>query len=159
MNNAIRTICVFSVTLLAACGAEHTSAVVAQMPAPELLATTRQVMLGITIPTSDVVFQVGAQAPQNDADWEKVEANALALAESGALLTMGSRAVDQKEWLQHCRDLIAAAKSAAGAAREKDVDKVLDAGNTIYEVCDGCHKKYMPARQGEDAAEAATAGE
>jgi cytochrome c556 len=57
--------------------------------------------------------------------------------------------VDQGEWLKHSQDLIATAKVAAAAAHEKNVDKVLDAGNAIYEVCDACHKKYMPARQGE----------
>ncbi len=148
MRTTIRSACVVGVLALAACSAKQAPLAAA---APEAIATTRQVMLGITIPTSDVVFQVGAKAPADDMEWEKVEANALALAESGALLRIGARAVDQGEWLKHSQDLIATAKVAAAAAHEKDVDKVLDAGNAIYEVCDACHKKYMAARQGEDA--------
>jgi hypothetical protein len=147
------TICrVLGVLILAGCNAKQapSTVVVAATPAPpEAIATTRQLMLGITIPTSDVVFQVGAKAPADDKEWEKIEANALALAESGALLTVGTRVVDQGEWLKHSRDLIATAKVAAAAAHEQNVDKVLDAGNAIYEVCDACHKKYMAARQGE----------
>jgi hypothetical protein len=147
MRATIRSACVIGMLALAACSAKQAPVVAAA--APEAIATTRQVMLGITIPTSDVVFQVGAKTPADDMEWEKVEASALALAESGALLTIGTRAVDQGEWLKHSQDLIATAKVAAAAAHEKNVDKVLDAGNAIYEVCDACHKKYMPARQGE----------
>ena len=36
--------------------------------------------------------------------------------------------------------------SSAGNRR---IDKELEAGDKVYEVCDGCHKQYMPARQGE----------
>jgi len=117
-------------------------------PPLEALATTRQVMLGITIPTSDVVFQVGAHAPTNDTEWEKVAANAAALAESGNLLTIGTRVVDQQEWMTHAKALIATAQEAEQAAQAKNVDKVLEVGDKIYEVCDACHKKYMAARGG-----------
>jgi len=137
---------------LAACHSGSTTAGAGPgSAAPEPIATTRQIMLGITAPTSDVVFQVGAKAPESDAEWEKVQASALSLAESALLLRSGPRAVDQQEWLKHCDDLISTAKAAAAAAGEKDVDKVLDVGNSIYEVCDGCHRRYMAARQGEDA--------
>jgi hypothetical protein len=153
MKVIVRTATLLTVLTVVACSAKesHSVATVTAPPPLEAIATTRQVMLGITIPTSDVIFQVGAKAPADDMEWEKVEASALALAESGTLLTIGSRAVDKQEWLKHCADLIATAKIAAAAAHEKNVDKVLDAGNAVYEVCDGCHKKYMPARQGEPA--------
>jgi hypothetical protein len=154
MKIAVRSATFLALLTVAACGSKESQPVATAAPPPlEALATTRQVMLGITIPTSDVLFQVGAKAPADDMEWEKVEANAMALAESATLLTIGSRAVDKQEWLKHCNDLIATAKVAAAAAHEKNVDQVLEAGNAVYEVCDGCHKKYMPARQGENQAE------
>jgi hypothetical protein len=118
-------------------------------PAVESIATTRQLMLGLTIPASDVVFQVGSAAPKDDAEWEKVQANAAMLAESANLLLTGPRAIDAPEWTGFAKSLVATSKSALEAAQARDVDKVLEAGNQIYEVCDGCHKKYMAARQGE----------
>jgi soluble cytochrome b562 len=135
---------------IAGCTAkEPAHAPAAAEPAPlEALATTRQVMLGITIPTSDVVFQVGAKAPADDVEWEKVQANALALAESGNLLMVGTRVVDHADWIKNAKALIATARDASQAAQEKNVDKVLAAGDRIYEVCDACHKKYMAARGG-----------
>lgn len=136
--------------MLAGCTAkEPPHALAAAEPPPlEAFATTRQVMLGITIPTSDVVFQVGAKAPADDMEWEKVQANALALAESGNLLLIGTRVIDHADWIRSAQALIATAKEAGQAAQERNVDKVLAAGDRIYEVCDGCHKKYMAARGG-----------
>lgn len=152
MKTQIRRVPVLVVLTIAACSAKEAPPPDSAAAAPplEAIATTRQLMLGITIPTSDVIFQVGAKAPADDLEWEKVEANALALAESAALLTIGTRAVDQQDWLKHCQDLIAASKAAAAAAHEKNVDRVLEAGDRVYEVCDACHQKYMPARQGEE---------
>ncbi len=117
--------------------------------APESFATTRQIMLGITIPASDVVFGVTAEAPQDDAGWERVQANAYAVAESGNLLMTGTRPANQDDWMAHARTMIVAAVNAAKAAAAKDADAVSDAGNALYETCDSCHAKYMPARQGE----------
>ena len=136
--------------LLVACAKEP-------LPKPEPVetyATTRQVMLGLTIPASDALFQLGNNAPTTDAEWEKVVATALMLAESGQMLLTGSRNLSQPEWTKQARALVDSAKAAAAAAQAKNVDGVLDAGNTIYEACDGCHQKYMPARQVENAAPA-----
>jgi cytochrome c553 len=137
--------------LLALCAACARTPAPVVTPASPTFATTRQVMLGITIPTSDFLFQLGDKPPTSDAEWEKVVASALVLAESGQMLLTGTRNLDQPEWTQRAQALIDAAKLAAAAAQEKDVERVLDAGNTIYESCDGCHQKYMPARQGETA--------
>ena len=133
MKTTVRSATLIALLAVAACSAKQspTHATVSAQPPLEALATTRQVMLGITIPTSDVIFQVGSKAPADDLEWEKVEANAMALAESATLLTIGSRAVDKQEWLKHCQDLIATAMATAAAAHEKNVDKVLDAGNAV----------------------------
>jgi hypothetical protein len=135
--------------LLVACTAKQPEAPpVPATPPLEAFATTKQVMLGITIPASDVVFQVGNKAPADDMEWDKVQASALAVAESGNLLLIGTRLVDQGDWVRNAHALIAVGKEAAQAAQEKNVDKVLAAGDKIYEVCDTCHKKYMAARGG-----------
>jgi hypothetical protein len=113
-------------------------------------------MLGLTIPSSDVLFQVGEKPPADDATWDRVAANAVMLAESGNMLLTGTRDLAQPEWTQHARELVARAKVAADAAAKRDVDAVLEAGNGIYEVCEACHARYMPARavgQGAPAAQ------
>lgn len=128
-------------TLLAACTGAETPTPAADV---EHLATTREVMLALTIPASEVVFKVGSREPASDADWELVVANAVLLGESGNLMLTGPRNPAQAEWTQHARALVAASKAAAEAARRRDVDAVLDAGNDIYETCESCHTRYMP---------------
>lgn len=132
---------------LASCAKETPSA-----PEPEPpfqpIASTKEIMLGITIPASDVVFGAAAETPADDAAWEKIRINALALAESGNLLMIGPRATDRAAWWQFARALTDASITAAKAAQAKNADQISEAGNVIYETCDGCHKIYMAARQG-----------
>jgi hypothetical protein len=82
--------------------------------------------------------------PQTDEEWELVWANALALAESGNLLMMAPRAVDDGAWMQFSRSLIEAGVEAAAAAQAHDVDRVFAAGEQVYNVCTGCHARYIP---------------
>ena len=111
-------------------------------------ATVRQLMLGIVIPASDGVFGVASKAPENDIEWEVIEADAMVLAEAGRLLTQDGRAKDHGDWAKYAKDLVDASLTTARYARAKDVDKVIDAGNTVYDSCDSCHMKYLPERVG-----------
>jgi hypothetical protein len=108
------------------------------------VATARQVMLGITVPASNAVFGAAAETPANDAAWENIEASALAVAESGNLLLVPPRAVDEQEWRQYALALVEAGVRAAEAARAKDEEQISAAGDAMYEVCEQCHAKYLP---------------
>lgn len=87
------------------------------------------------------------QKPQNDEEWEAVWAAALALAESGNLLMMAPRAVDDGAWMQFARSLVEAGIEAADAAKAQSVDRVFAAGEQVYNVCLGCHTRYVPELQ------------
>jgi hypothetical protein len=115
-------------------------------------ATSRQVMLGLTIPASEVVWQVGTKAPADDAEWDRVTANAVMLAESGLLLLAAPRDLKQAEWTQHATAMVTHARAAAEAAQKRDVDGLLAAGDEVYQDCDSCHNKFMPAKVAEQAA-------
>lgn len=145
--------------LLAACSSKQgeaarsttagaASGAAASMPSE---ATTRQVMLGLTIPASDMLWGVGSKAPADDTEWDRVTANAVMLAESGLMLMAAPRDVGQPEWTQHARDMVTHARTAAAAAQKRDVDALLAAGDEIYNVCEACHNKYMPAKVAEQA--------
>jgi len=111
-------------------------------------APVKDLMLGIVIPASDGLFGVGSKGPQNDMEWEVIEADAMVLAEAGRLLLTEGRAKDNDKWAKDARMLIDTSLAAAKVAREKNVDKVLDAGNAVYEACDSCHTTYLPDRVG-----------
>jgi hypothetical protein len=146
-----KTVLLAAIMMLSGCGREGPAASTAapQAPAPAAseafkpVATVKQVMLGITVPASNAVFAVAGEAPANDAAWQAVEASALAVAESGNLLLMKPRAVDDQEWRQYAIALIDAGARAAEAARAKDAEKTGTAGDDMYNVCEQCHAKYM----------------
>jgi hypothetical protein len=132
-------------TALGAC-ARHEPAqtnVAPAAPAFKPIASVKQVMQGITIPASNAVFAVAGQAPADDAGWQAVEASAMAVAESGNLLLMSPRAVDEGEWKQYALALVDAGAKAAEAARAKNADQTSTAGDDMYNVCEQCHAKYM----------------
>lgn len=137
-----------AVLVVAACTGESRQQIAGPTASPQgaitALASTRQVMLGITVPTSNVLFSVGEKAPASDADWEQLQASAMSLAESANLLRVDGRRIEAQEWLTYVDALLAAARAAAQAAQEKNVDKVLELGDQIYGVCDACHKQYLP---------------
>lgn len=155
----LRTILLGLFLALVACNPQHAPDASAVAPAspsavpqtapPASAATSRQVMLGLVIPAADIVWGVGSEAPADDAAWEKVQATAVMIAEAGHLLMAVPRVVDQGDWLVAAQAMIDAANAAAASAREKNVDKVSEAGNALYESCDACHAKYMPARQAQ----------
>jgi hypothetical protein len=111
-------------------------------------ATVKDLMLGIVIPASDGVFGVGSKEPKNAMEWEVIEADAMVLAEAGRLLLTGGRAKDQGKWVEDAQKLIDTSLAAAKVAREKNVDKVLTAGDAVYDACDSCHTTYLPERVG-----------
>jgi len=123
---------------------EAASVAAPAMPSFKVVGPSRQVMLAVTIPASDAVFNAAAEPPTTDEQWVSVERAALSLAESGNLLLIPGRAVDDGEWSRFSHMLIDTAAKAYSAAQAKDIDGVSDAGNAIYEACEGCHKKYMP---------------
>lgn len=108
-----------------------------------LVATVLQVMTAITVPASDAVFDAVADTPKNDKQWESVQNGALALAESGNLLLLPGRTRDNEDWVKESHAMIDAAMIALKAAREKNADKLMDAGDKIFDSCDSCHKKYL----------------
>jgi len=147
MRIALLTTAITSL-LVAGCSSQPSAAPEHPLtPASVPIATTRQIMLAVVIPASDIVWSTATGAPADDAAWEKIQANAVMLAEAGHLLL--TRAVDQGEWNIQTKALIDSATAAAQAAADKNLDKLNEAGNNMYDACDRCHQKYMPARQGE----------
>lgn len=80
--------------------------------------------------------------PESDEEWEAVWAAALTIAESGNLLMMTPRAVDEGAWMQFARSLVEAGVEAAEAAEAKNVERVFAAGERVYNVCTACHTRY-----------------
>jgi cytochrome c553 len=123
------------------------SAAMAQAPTFQPVGTTLQVMRSMVIPSSDVIFNIPSQAPNDDKEWAAVQNSALILAESGNLLMMAGRIKDNREWMKDSKALVDAGAAAFKAANAKDVNKLGDVGDDILTACETCHKKYKPDSQ------------
>jgi len=93
---------------------------------------------------------VHERQPQTDEEWEQVWAAGFSIAESGNLLMMTPRAVDDGAWMQFARSLVDAGAEAASAAEAHDVERVFAAGEQVYNVCTACHTRYLPRVSGEN---------
>ena len=114
----------------------------------EPVADVKQIMELLTIPSSNGIFKVGAAEPTSDEEWAAVESSALILVESGNLLLMENRPMQNPkkkgaDWMEQSRAMIKTAKLALDAAKAKDAEKVTEVSDQIYETCDGCHKSYL----------------
>jgi hypothetical protein len=126
-----------------------------------------QLMKGILFPNSNVIFfaqsedpakVVPAKDPATATDpladsygkWEAVENSSLALAEAANLLTIPGRKcsnglpvpIGNADWLKFVQGLRDAGMKAYKAAQSKDMDKILDAADTMTTACSNCHDKY-----------------
>ena len=101
------------------------------------------VMKTMTIPFSNAVFEAAAEPPKDDAAWEAVRGQAVALAEAGNLLMLGSRAKDRAAWMKFSRAQVDAAEAAARAAAAKNAEQLSTAADALYETCADCHKDYL----------------
>jgi hypothetical protein len=116
------------------------------------VATVEQIMKGIVGPAANVVFAaVGSvstaqgieeRAPRTADEWEVVGNNAAALVESGNLLLMPGRAVDQGEWIGLSRAMMQAAQTALKAVDARNPEGILESGDAINTTCDSCHERY-----------------
>lgn len=110
------------------------------------VASNMDVMKTMTIPFSNAVFEAASEAPKDDAAWETVRGQAVALAEAGNLLMLGSRAKDRAAWMKFSRAQVDAAETVARAAAAKNADQLSTAADALYETCANCHKDYLPQK-------------
>lgn len=116
------------------------------------VAGTRLLMASVMEPAADhlwasVGWIIGPEGeeniqPQTDEEWTLVRNAAVTVAESGNLLMMDRRKVDDEDWIAWCRQLIDAGDAAMQAADARDVQGVFDTGEQVYFACAGCHAQY-----------------
>lgn len=82
-------------------------------------------------------------APHTDEEWTTVQNGALALAESGNLLLLPTRAGGNAEWIKLSQQLIDLGEKTAKAAEARNVSAVFDLGAEIYDVCTNCHRQFI----------------
>jgi hypothetical protein len=103
-----------------------------------------QLMIDIVYPTSDAIFYVDRNPPQNDHEWNLLRAQALMLAESGNLLMMQGRARDQGNWIKDSKAMIDIGQTAFKAAQAKNLNAIRALNDPLNDACVQCHMEYRP---------------
>jgi len=144
-----------AMAVVACSGSQQPPAATATPAAPPFhtTLTTKQLMTWIIDPNATAIWgSVGSVAtdkgteerhPQTDEEWGRFRNSAATLVESGNLLMLDGRAVDQDQWMATARGMSDAAAQVLEAAEAKDVEAYFDAGGALYEACTACHSKYL----------------
>jgi hypothetical protein len=139
MHSARMKVLLILVPILLAAGA-----MMAQTPAFQPVGSLHEVMLGIVVPTSDLIFKFQNDPPKSDADWALVQNAALTLGETGNLLLLPGRAKDTGDWTKFAKALVDAGSTTFKAAKAKDAKALADSGDKVYDSCETCHTKFLP---------------
>lgn len=103
-----------------------------------------------TITTASNTIWAAYEPPAADEDWLKLEDAAITMLVASQVLALGGTGPMDNEW---ARDpafeafntaLIAASASALAAAKARDHDALLAAGDALYPPCEECHLQFNP---------------
>ena len=100
-------------------------------------------MTSTIIPASNVVFAVGKKAPATNAEWDAVQKSAANLIDAARRLESIAPADNSAAWQRFAKEMAGAARKSGDAAKARDVDAVLDAGDALYESCADCHRIFL----------------
>ena len=104
--------------------------------------TVKQIMISLTIPSSDAIFAAAYETPASDEQWAAVRRGAVTLGESGKLLMTADHPGDEG-WARMARALVDRSEAALEAADAKDGEALMLAGDDVYLTCENCHAQYM----------------
>ena len=82
--------------------------------------------------------------PTTDDGWAYVYAQAAIVVESGNMLALPGRAMDDDAWMIYSQGLSEAGLLAMKAAAEQNEEDFFQAGAQLYSVCTACHQAYNP---------------
>jgi hypothetical protein len=135
----MKAVCLLVVAFLSMAGSTG-----AQEPAFERVGTISELMIDIIYPLSDELFYIMRAPPENDQQWSALRRSTLMLAESGNLLMMPGRAIQQDDWMAAAKRLIDVSTVAFEATKAQDLQAILDLSPELEASCRGCHEAYHP---------------
>ena len=116
------------------------------------LVSINQVMVALMDHAAHHLWDLGrtGAAPESDRDWTEVEHHAIQLAAGASWIATGGAGqadagwATQLTWKRYATQVNEEALAALEAARAKDLDGVLAAGDAMIEACEACHREFKP---------------
>ncbi len=113
-----------------------------------------ELMLSVIEPSADILWDnagwiesaAGYEElyPTSDEGWAYMRAQSAILIESGNMLALPGRAVDDEAWLIYSEAMSKAGLQALRAAESRVEEDFFQAGAQLYSVCTACHQAYNP---------------
>ena len=119
-----------------------TAAAVAQQPPVESAAPVRQLHETMIKPASEVIFNVGREAPRNNENWTEISRAGVTLVKSGTLLRLASPPQDHSKWIRLSQQLVTAGRTARRAAEARNLGALMRTSDRLVIVCETCHAPY-----------------
>jgi hypothetical protein len=114
----------------------------------------KEVMALVLEPAADTLWDSGGWVldssgyeelyPTTDEGWDFVRAQAAVIVETGNVLALPGRAVDDDAWMIYSQGLSEAGVMAMTAAASQNEEDFFQAGAKLYSVCTACHQAYNP---------------
>lgn len=148
---------------------ESTTAAAPPAPAPMSI---QDIMLGRIVPASNGIWMVAE--PATDETWASLSQNAMDLIAAADLMTAGPHPllregqtvqgsdqpgtstpaqIEQRisaspaEWKTRSEAMKKESQAVLAAVQAKDLDKVMEAGNALYDSCEACHQQFWHPEQ------------
>jgi cytochrome c556 len=110
----------------------------------------KQVMRGVLLPNSNIIFEVQSKIPKNDLDWQSVAKAAIAIQETANLILLPGRLrsngqpvpVQATDYMQFAQALVTAGWKCLKATQAKSLDAIGNCTDLLSDACDNCHKVY-----------------
>lgn len=150
LPGAARTLAVASLAaagVLLVAGAVSAQAPAGYVPVP---ATVQELMVNIFTPASDAIWQKSYADNLTGEDWLSMQRAAVELAAGASIISLGGSDGAAKgwtsqpawqEWSQKLSGLAGTMKTAADSKAQMDL---ATAGDSMLEVCEGCHLMFLP---------------
>ncbi|NKB33788.1 MAG: hypothetical protein GKR91_11885 [Pseudomonadales bacterium] len=151
IRNCMAALIVVSLT---ACSSEEPPEEVATDATYNTELNMQEIMALVLEPASDILWDSGGWVidasgyeelyPTTDDGWAYVRAQAAIVVESGNMLALPGRAMDNDAWMIYSEGLSQAGMLAMQAAATQNKEDFFQAGAQLYSVCTACHQAYNP---------------
>ena len=121
----------------------------ARQPPVESAAPVRQLHETMIKPASEVVFNVGREAPKNAEQWTAISGAGATLVKAGNLLMLTSPPENRAKWITLCRQLVTAGRAARRQAEVRNLGALMRTSDRLVAVCESCHARYRKQRPQE----------
>ena len=117
--------------------------------------TVKEIMTAVIEPITNNLWGLALDenVPESDEDWKAVENQAIQLLTASSALSLGGSGpkdvanAQDKKWQQYLRQMMAVGDQFLQAARTKNYQGLLDAGDVLIEPCSSCHEAFPSTEQ------------